>query len=361
MPISEAAVFTVTGQAIEVKEFPIPVLQSGELLVRNEYVTLCRSDLNTYCGRRIEPSPTILGHEIVGRIEAFGPDAIQQDLRGDTLKSGDRISWAIYSSDPTSELSKRGIPQKGANLYKYGHEKITTENILHGGLSQYIILRPHTPILKIAEHIPVQVAAIINCAVATMAGAIRTAGNLQNQHVLIVGAGMLGMIGCAMSKTLGAASVTALDLNPARLEQAGKYGADHALLSDETLPQHLENRFGKSNPFNVIIEITGSPDSAERALSLLTIGGTLVLIGATFPERNIQFSGEKMVRNLWSIKGLHNYNETDFLTAATFIEQHHSKFPFTEMIHDKFSLKQVNEAFEYGLHSNPFRVGIKIE
>ena len=46
--------------------------------------------------------------------------------------------------------------------------------------------------------------------------------------------------------------------------------------------------------------------------------------------------------------------------AVDFIEQQHTNFPFESMVHDGFSLDEVNEAFEYGMTENPFRVGIKI-
>ncbi|MCU0339889.1 MAG: alcohol dehydrogenase catalytic domain-containing protein [Spirosomaceae bacterium] len=108
-------------------------------MVRNECTALCKSDLHTYTGKRQEKTPTILGHEIVGRIVAFGEDAQQIDQRGQPLALNDRISWAIFSSDPASYWVQKGIPQKGDKLLKYGHELLTQTHTLHGGLSDYTI------------------------------------------------------------------------------------------------------------------------------------------------------------------------------------------------------------------------------
>lgn len=360
MKMAKAAVFTSIGEPMELLGLPIPELKTGEILIKVEYTTLCRSDLNTYCGKRTEPTPTILGHESVGRVVAFGPQASKTDLRDEPIETGDRLSWAIFASDPDSALAEQGIPQKGTGLFKYGHERLNGESVLHGGLGEYIILRRHTPVLKVNESVPVKIAAIINCAVATVAGAIRLAGAIEGKDILVSGAGMLGMIACAMLKTNGAASVTALDINEQRLVRAGVYGADKTLLIDDDLESRVFSNFQNSRPFHVVIELSGVAKTMERTLELLSVGSTAVWVGATYPERNICFSAESVVRNLLTIRGLHNYNREDFLTAVEFIEDNHDDFPFGEMVYDQFNLNEVNEAFEYGLRMNPFRVGIKI-
>ncbi len=89
---SLTAVFHRTGQALNLVNLNVHGLKAGEILVKIEYTTLCRSDVNTYSGKRIEKNPTILGHEIIGRIAAFGPNAETMDVRGRYLTAGDRVS-----------------------------------------------------------------------------------------------------------------------------------------------------------------------------------------------------------------------------------------------------------------------------
>jgi len=352
MKLSKAAVFESSHAPLRLTEIDVPELGSGQILVRNEYTTLCRSDLNTFTGKRTERIPTILGHEIVGRIEAFGPGAPSQDLRGTALRPGDRVTWAIYASDPESELSRRGFPQKGAGLVKYGHEQLTTENTLHGGLSECCLLRAHTPILRLDEAVPLPIAATVNCAVATVAGALRLAGDISERRVAVSGAGMLGVFACAMSKTAGAQSVAAIDTDAQRLETARHFGADdtvQAVLND-TLRRNVD----------VVFELSGVPAAMENMLEWLAIGGTAIWVGATFPQEPLRIDAEQVVRRLLTIKGLHNYNQHDLLTAVTFVENHHRTYPFQHLIHDGFDLPQVNEAFAYALASNAYRVGVRI-
>ena len=351
MQTSTSVVFYGFDQPLKLIDIPIPALRSGEILVRNEYATLCRSDLHTFCGNRTEKIPTILGHEVVGRIADFGPHAVRTDLLGRPLANGSRLSWAIYAADPQSDMSRKGIPQKSADLFKYGHERLAADHVLHGGLSQFTILRQHTPIMCIDEAVPAPVAALVNCAVATVAGAVRLAGTIDGRRVLVSGAGMLGMVACAMCKTMGAKHICAMDVHPARLATATTFGADSTRLPMPHQP----------GDFDVVLECSGQPDAMEQTLRLLAIGGTAVWVGATYPTRALNLSAEQLVRNLWTIKGLHNYNANDFVAAVLFIEAHWNNFPFLSLVHDAFTLQMAQQAFEYGVQMNPFRVGLRID
>jgi putative phosphonate catabolism associated alcohol dehydrogenase len=363
MQYSKVAVFETPGKPFELVNTAIPPLQEQEILIRNEYTTLCRSDIYTYTGQRKEKSPTILGHEIVGRIESFGPGAPLADFRGTPLAVGDRVTWAIFASNPASTFSKLGMPQKAEDLFKYGHEQITPSSNLHGGLSEYTILRKNTPIIKLTENIPLPVVTIINCAVATVAGAVRLAGDLNNQNVLVSGVGMLGIIACAMCKARGAAKVIALDTNSERLSTSRFFGVDETILIDPTLSDFkplLAEKLGAAFPIHRLIELSGAPQAMESTLELLSIGGVAVWIGATYPQRSVQVNGEQMVRRILTVKGLHNYNEQDLAAAVDFVEQWHTVYPFADLVHGGFALEQVEQAFQYALDKNPFRVGIDI-
>lgn len=342
--------FEFPGKALELIEEELPPLKEGEILVKNTFTILCRSDLHTYKGLRKEKCPTILGHEVTGYIVSFGPESERFDLRGEKLKMRDRITWAIYASDPEDLNSKRGLPQKAKNVFKYGHEQITKENNFHGGLSQFTIIRKNTPLVSLKHTVPEQVAALINCSAATIAAAIRLAGDLKNKHILISGAGMLGVFGCAMASKFGASTVTSLDINSHRLEIAKSFGAQETVRS--------VNDFKRK--FDVIIETSGIPSVISGTLLQMEIGGTAVWLGAVFPQDDLKINAEFIVRNLITIKGLHNYNKHDLVAAVEFVEQNMGQFDFGRLVVDGYGLSNVNDAFEFAINENPFRVGIKI-
>jgi len=348
--------FEDSENGFSIRHTTIPDLKPGEILVRNTYTTICRSDIYTFQGKRKEKSPTILGHEIVGKIIAIAEKAALKDLRGQELKIGDRVTWAIYASDPTSDFAKKGIPQKGQDLFKYGHEQITEQNTLHGGLAEYIILRKNTPIIAIQDDgLSDKAASLINCAVSTAAGAIRLAGSLENQVVLVNGTGMLGIIACAMAQKAGARKVIAVDFNKERANLALQFGADLALGADDPILCSTEKIKA-----DVVLEFSGIPEAMQSTLELLDVGGTAVWIGATFPQPDIAINGEKMIRRVLTIRGLHNYNQSDLVAAVNFMESTHSEFDFDALVHGGFSLLQTNAAYQYAIEQNPFRVGIDL-
>lgn len=53
MKTSRIAIFHAKDLPFTYETVAVPAPGAGELLVRNEYTTLCRSDLNTYAGKRI--------------------------------------------------------------------------------------------------------------------------------------------------------------------------------------------------------------------------------------------------------------------------------------------------------------------
>lgn len=360
MRTSRLAVFHSKDQPITYETIAVPPLREGEILVRNEYTTLCRSDLTTFTGKRIEKTPTILGHEIAGRIEEFGPGVPMRDCRNAQLRVGDRVTWAIYASDPSSCLARRGIPQKGDGLFKYGHEQLKPGSTLHGGLAEYCILRQHTPVIRVDPTVPLTVSALINCSVATVAGTLRLAGEVKDQNIVIAGAGMLGVVACAMCRNADARQVIAVDIDDARLAVAQEFGADEVVKL--SLAQPLKEQLAACLPaeaVTVALDFSGVSETMEALVSTLGIGGTLVLVGAVFPQRPLQINAEQLVRKLHTITGLHNYNVQDLVAAVEFIEQNHTRFPFARLVDDKFDLDSVNEAFDYALKSGAHRVGVR--
>lgn len=346
---SKIIVFREAGTPLRMEECDIPALKEGEVLVRNEYATLCRSDISTYLGRRIEKTPTILGHEIVGRIADLAPGV--KDADGRPLRVGQRVTWAIYAADPSTELSRRGIPQKSPDLFKYGHERLTAASTLHGGLAQYTLLRKHTPVLPLDESIPLPVCSVINCAISTVVGSLRLAGELRGSRVAIWGVGMLGIVACAICRERGAREIVAVDINPERLSLAGRFGATSAFRPDDPALADLR--------VDTAIDYSGRIEAMEATVGTLDIGGTAVWVGGVCPQEPVKLDSEQIIRRLSTIKGLHNYNGDDFREAVGFVESCWRKYPIAELIYDGFTLDRAEEAFRYAIEHNPFRVGIR--
>ncbi|WP_295120176.1 zinc-binding dehydrogenase [uncultured Chitinophaga sp.] len=357
----EIALFKGPGQDFELKMFKVRPLRPGEVLVKNVYTTICGSDLHTYCGLRNEPCPTVLGHEIVGEVLEIAPGHPGIDLRGRQLEVGDRITWTVFSSDPNSVNSLRGMPQKGDKLYKYGHVQASGHEVFHGGLATYCILQPDTGIIKLADTMPLPVAATLNCSVSTVAGALRMAGNIKGKTVLITGMGHLGITCAAMCREAGATWIGGADVSAKRLNDALSFGADEVFDmnadTDVLLRSIIASTGGKGA--DVVFDMSGAPDAMEFGIAGLGIGGCAIWVGAVFNTRPLQIDPERIIRSLITIRGIHNYNYEDFQYAFDFMDRNWQKYPFIEVVEKEFSLDEVEHAFVYAVAHKPLRVGIK--
>ena len=112
----QVAIFNEPNQTLEIRHESIPVITDDELLVKVNACTICGSDLHTITGKRKEDTPTILGHEIIGHVEAIGSTP-RFDLTGTQIKKGDRLTWSIcisccllYTSPSPRDLSTSRMP-----------------------------------------------------------------------------------------------------------------------------------------------------------------------------------------------------------------------------------------------------------
>ena len=355
--MAEALVFHEAEKPFTIEKVSLPTPRSNEVLVRIAYTTICTSDLHTYYGRRTSPCPSILGHEIIGRVVSLG-SAINTDYKGEALQVGNLITWSVYAHDVHGTMAKKGFPQKSQNLFKYGHQRLASDKPLSGGFATHCLLREGTAIFNLSDRLNYKELAPLNCTHATIAGAIRLAGDLNNKNVLVTGVGMLGLSACAMAKESGANSVYAMDRDIDRLNVAKTFGVN------QTIEAHLEvnditEQLGANQGIDVVIDTTGVPSVMEKGLSLLSIGGMAVWVGAVYSQRATQVNAEMIVRNLLTIKGLHNYRPQDLAVAIAFLEENHKKYPFETLVNKDYLLNELGIAFNEAPKGGHYRIGIR--
>lgn len=337
------------GMAFSPKYVVLPSPQKGEVLVKNLFTTICTSDLHTCMGRRSAPLPSVLGHEIVGEVVALR-DAPIRDYHGQVLELGDRLTWTVYAHDPADTMAQRGIPQKSAGLFKYGHvEAVDASSSLSGGFASHCLLRRGTSLFKLPPDLTNAEAAPLNCTHATIAGALRLAGSVQDRRVLISGAGMLGLSAGAMAKEAGAATVWAIDPVRERRDRSMLFGADQAWNPAE---------MGQVPKADVLIETSGNPAAMEQGIQKLDIGGVAIWVGAVYTQRDLAINAELIVRNLLTIKGLHNYAPQDLAAAIRFMSASRNKYPFQGLVGPRFPLAELDEAARVADQGPYYRVGI---
>lgn len=353
---AHAMVFDQINEPFTKISFNYPKLKDSEALIKITYTTICTSDLHTFFGRRNSPQHSILGHEIIGKIEDIPENGVK-DYNGDYLKIGDSVTWSVYAHDKDDPYAKIGIPQKSLSLFKYGHEKINQDHQLNGGFATHCHLTAGSTIFKLPEHLTLKESAPLNCTHATVAGAIRLAGDFKGKNVLICGVGMLGLSACAMAKEAGANLVFAMDIDNDRLKKSKTFGADIVLQSKDELSE-LQNITKKNSGIDIVIETSGVPIAIENTLKMLNIGGTLVLVGSVYSQRDLSINAETLVRRLLTIKGLHNYIHQDLAYAINFLAENSKKYPFEQLVSHEFPLGDLDNAFNYANSHSCYRVGV---
>jgi putative phosphonate catabolism associated alcohol dehydrogenase len=359
---SQAAVFVEPGRPLAIESFALPDrIEPGAALCEVRMSTICGSDLHTISGRRQEPTPIILGHEIVGQIVALGP-GLERDGFGDPLCIGDRVSWSIMASCGTCYFCRLDLPQKCVALRKYGHTACTDPPHLTGGYAQHVYLFPGTAIYRVPDSLSDEIATPANCALSTVVHAVETIGVQRGETVLIQGAGLLGLNLIALCREAGAASIHVTDVSSARLELARRFGADHCWdLSEQSAGVTAERVLAHTDGYgaDVAFEVCGAPTAAVEAVRALRIGGRYLVAGLVTPGSDLGLDGNQLTRKCLTLKGIHNYHPRHLGRSLEFLKQHAARYPYAELVGAAFSLDQINQAVQAAASGQFVRVAVR--
>ena len=332
---AQALVFQGPGLPFLHETCDLPPLNDGEVLVKLEMATICGSDLHSIDGKRIEPAPSVLGHEGVG--------VVQQAAPGARAAVGDRVTFTVADSCGTCRpCGEYHLPQKCTSLFKYGHALMEKDpakaNGLNGTYASHIVLKKGTAMIPIPDNVSNKVAAPANCALATMVEALFMAPlPVPTENVLIQGAGLLGLYGSAMLDHEGA-KVWCTDLNQKRLDMVPKFGgiaapidpaeAEAAIMAD---PAVQANR-----GVDLVVEVAGAPAVLPQGIRLLRPGGMYVLVGMVHPDSGLGgVTGEQLIRKCVTMRGIHNYSPEALQRGVDFLSATVDKYPFEDLVHDK--------------------------
>ncbi|VTS06960.1 zinc-binding dehydrogenase [Tuwongella immobilis] len=354
--MSRAVLFTRAQEPFRVVDYPDPEPMGGEIRVRIRCCTICRSDLHTHSGRRVQPSPTILGHEITGRIDAFGPDARRVDAAGQPAEIGTRVTWAIAVGCGDCFYCQDDLPQKCEKPFKFGHTQVDPQRPLGGGLADTVMLTPLTQWFCVPDSVSDSMAAPANCATATVAGLLRTAGTIANRSVLVLGAGVLGVTACAMAQSLGASRVMVCDPSAESQQRAREFGATDTSGVDPSDQRAMIADATAGRGADVVLELAGVASSVQSAMQLARIGGQVILAGTVAPTPGVTFDPEQVVKRMLRISGVHNYHPRDLRAALDFLAGPGRAYPFESLVSRRYALAEVDAAFS-DAHAHP---GVRI-
>ena len=344
MKTARCAIFNEPKQPFELSEMPLPYCGPGDVLVEISLATICASDLHTADGRRLEPCPSVLGHEGVGRVIVAGE-------RRDQTLVGKRVTWTIADScGECVPCSDWDLPQKCSHLFKYGHAEITNGCGLNGCYATHILLRPGTTIIPVPDHLPDEMVEPANCALATMVGATEFLPK-PCRVAVIQGAGMLGLYGCALLRAKGVERVIVVDTDPARLELVKQFGGIPALQTAGTVLAP-----GRAD---AVFEVAGTSTVVPEGIRLLRAGGYYAFVGMVHPTTPLELSGQIVLRHCLTLRGFHNYAPRHLESAVKFLSEHGANYPWEKLVSPAFPLSEINAAFAEARTKKWARVSVR--
>ncbi|HEY8584720.1 MAG TPA: zinc-dependent alcohol dehydrogenase family protein [Capillimicrobium sp.] len=135
-------------------------------------------------------------------------------------------------------------------------------------------------------------------------------------HVLIYGAGTMGLMLCQLAAHHAAGSVSVVDVNADRLPRARALGADHVATSADELD--------RPEGWEVVIDATGAVPAIQDGLRRVRRAGTFLMFGVAPKDATATFSPFRVYHDEISIIGsmaiLHSFERAREVVAAGIID-----------------------------------------
>ena len=262
------AIVFAAPKSWSLEEVPDPVPGPREVLVRVEAVGLCGTDIHVLEGE-FAPTryPIIPGHETSGVVEAVGGQVSEVSV-------GDRVSV-----DPTLTCGECAYCSIGrSNLCEQWNGSGVART---DGSTAELTIAPVRNVHRLPDGVDLELAALIeplSCAIHGYDLLPRRMG----EHYLIYGAGTMGLMMAQLAPRAGAATVTVVDRNPARLAVARDVGIEQVAQSADD----AEHAGG----WDVVIDCTGVVAAIEDGLTRVRRGGVFQQFGVAPTDATARFS-----------------------------------------------------------------------
>ncbi|HEY9575814.1 MAG TPA: zinc-binding dehydrogenase [Lachnospiraceae bacterium] len=348
----------------EIKEFPMPEVGDGDILVKVEGCGICGTDAHEFKRDPFGLIPVALGHEGTGEIVKLGKN-VKVDSAGKPLQVGDKVVTSmIFKDDPDItmfDLNKQNVG--GADVYGL----LPDDNIhLNGWFSDYILIREGSSVFNVSDldldsRILIEPCAVLIHAVerAKSTGILRF-----NSRVAVQGCGPIGLICIAVLRTMGIENIVAVDGNEKRLAFAKEMGAEKSVnfmnyKETEDLANAVKDAFG-GHLADFAFQCTGNPRAHANIYKFVRNGGGLCELGffinggdATINPHFDICAKEITIVGSW-VYTLRDYATTfDFLKRAKAIG-----LPMERLITDRYSLDEINEGHKKNLEMTGLKIAI---
>lgn len=258
---------------LEIMDLPRPVPAADELLIQVAACGICGSDVHGYdgsTGRRIPP--IVMGHEAAGIVVDRG-----SEVNG--FKPGDRVTF-----DSTVYCGECPYCLKGeVNL-------CNNRQVIGVSCGEYRRAGAFAEFLTIPARIAYPLPTTFSFADAAMLEAVSVALHgvsvsqiLGDETVLVIGAGMIGLLLLQSARAAGCSRVFVSDIDATRLKMAAELGAEQTIHSSGAALLEEIMRLTGGRGVDVVLEAVGRDETIATSIDCVRKGGTVTLIGNISP------------------------------------------------------------------------------
>jgi L-iditol 2-dehydrogenase len=249
----------------------------------------------------------VLGHESAGIVVKCG-----SEVR--TIKTGDRV--AIEPGVPCRTCAFC----RGGKYNLCDDMRFAATPPIDGTLAMYYTV-PEDFCFGLPEHISIEEGALVE-PLSIAVHCTKLANITIGQTVLVMGAGPIGLLCCAVAKAFGASVVIATDIVDARLEFAQKYAATHTYkMQSWSAAKNSEGILSKASVpagADVVIDATGVESCIASGVFALKKGGTFIQAG--LGASNIVFPVGELCSKEGIYKTSFRYGPGDYALAVKLLE-----------------------------------------
>ncbi|HZU78871.1 MAG TPA: Zn-dependent alcohol dehydrogenase [Acidimicrobiales bacterium] len=342
-----ASVLHGVGEPFTVQEIELADPGPHDVVVKMAASGVCHSDLSVQNGAIPFMFPTVLGHEDAGVVERVG-SAVTRVAPGDhvvlTWIPPCRYCYWCLAGQPM--LCENGLAAALGGEYA----SLDGVRLVRGlGTATFAerTLVPEGEVVRIDPSVPLELAALVGCALSTGVGAVwNTAQIAPGSSVAVVGCGGVGLSVIQGARLAGATTIVAVDPVPAKLDMAKSFGATATV--DATVGDVIgairEATAGRGP--DTCFEVVGRAATIRTAFTATRRGGTVVLVGAGSPAEDVHFNAMELFVDAKTMKGC-VYGSTDpdrdFPTLVELIRT--GAIDAQGMVTQRVGLGDLNEAF----------------
>jgi L-iditol 2-dehydrogenase len=317
---------------IELREIETPSPAEGEVLVKIRAALTCGTDLKTFLrGHPKFPLPALFGHEFSGEIAQVGRNVRE-------FREGDAV------------MSAPSGPCGHCYFCLREQENICTavmDNYTLGAYAEYIKVPAHVVAQNMFQKPSVlsfQEAAVLEPLACVMHG-LSMLKLRQDDTVVIIGSGAIGLLHLLAFQALGLERVIMLGRRQYRLDIARKLGAYRVIDFNEGQPHAREMILDATSGrgADVVIECTGTPSVWESAINVARRGGEVVLFGGCKPGTTVTFDTQRLHYDQITLRSPFHLTRNSVRQAYELLAA--GKLSAKSLITDTYPLDQLDEVF----------------